>query len=67
MSDMVYCLIGIMLAMLGIGLSIFLQGDYQLESDEYNRRLKALRIRGIGIAFLGLTLAYLIAALFLFS
>jgi uncharacterized protein YjeT (DUF2065 family) len=65
MSDMVYWFIGIMLVMLGIGLSIYLQGDYQLETDEYNRRLKALRIRGIGIAFLGLALAYLIAALFI--
>jgi hypothetical protein len=65
MSDMVYWLIGIVLVMLGIGLSIYLQGDYQLETDEYNRRVKALRMRGIGIAFLVLTLAYLITALFL--
>jgi len=64
MSDMVYWLIGIMLVMLGIGLSIYLQGDYQLETDEYKRRLKALRIKGVGIAFLGLALAYLIVALF---
>ena len=65
MSDMAYWLLGIMLAMLGIGLSIFLQGDYQLETEEYNRRVKALRMRSIGIAFLVLALAYLIAALFL--
>ena len=65
MSDMVYWLIGIMLAMLGIGLSIYLQGDYQLETEEYIRRVKALRMRVIGIAFLCLALAYLIAALFL--
>jgi hypothetical protein len=65
MSDMAYWLIGIMLVMLGIGLSIFLQGDYQLETDEYNRRLKALRMRVIGIGFLALALAYLITALFL--
>jgi len=64
MSDMVYWLIGITLAMLGIGLSIYLQGDYQLESDEYIRRLKASRMKGVGIAFLGLALAYLIVALF---
>ena len=64
MSDMVYWLIGIILAMLGIGLSIFLQGDYQLESEEYKRRLKASRMKGVGIAFLGLALAYLIVALF---
>ena len=64
MSDMVYWLIGITLAMLGIGLSIYLQGDYQLESDEYIRRLKASRMRVIGIGFLCLALAYLITALF---
>ena len=66
MSDMVYWFIGIMLVMLGIGLSIYLQGDYQLASEEYSRRLKALRMRVIGIAFLCLALAYLIAALFVF-
>ena len=65
MSDMAYWLIGIMLVMLGTGLSIYLQGDYQLASEEYNRRVKALRIRGIGIAFLVVALAYLIAALFI--
>jgi len=64
MSDMVYWLIGIILAMLGIGLSIFLQGDYQLESEEYKKRLKASRMKGVGIAFWGLALAYLIVALF---
>jgi len=65
MSDMAYWLIGIMLVMLEIGLAIYLQGDYQLASEEYNRRVKALRIRGIGIAFLVVALAYLIAALFI--
>ena len=65
MSDMAYWLIGIMIVMLGIGLSIFLQGDYQLETEEYIRRVKASRMRVIGIGFLCLALAYLIAALFL--
>ena len=64
MSDMAYWLIGIMIVMLGIGLSIYLQGDYQLETEEYIRRVKASRMRVIGIGFLCLALAYLIAALF---
>ncbi len=64
MSDMAYWLIGIMIVMLGIGLSIYLQGDYQLETEEYIRRVKASRMRVIGIGFLCLALAYLITALF---
>jgi len=60
MSDVIYWLIGIVLAMWGIGLGLFFQGRYSLAEDREEKRRWAERMKRVGIAWLVIGSFYLV-------
>jgi len=60
MSDVIYWLIGIVVAMWGIGLGLFFQGRYSLAEDREEKRRWAERMKRVGIAWLVIGSFYLV-------
>lgn len=66
MNEVVYWLIGIVLAMWGIGLGLFYQGRYLLAPDKEKPR-RARDIKSVGIIWLCIGGFYLIVILLLLA
>ena len=60
MNGVIYWLIGIVLAMWGIGLGLFFQGKYSLAKDGEEKRRWAERMKKVGIAGLVIGSFYLV-------
>ena len=66
MNAVVYWLIGIVLAMFGIGLGLFYQGRYLL-APESEKLKRAKEIKNVGIWWLVIGVIYLIVVLLLIA
>ena len=65
MNEVVYWLIGIVLAMWGIGLGLFYQGRYLLAKDREEKQRRARNMKRVGIIWLCIGLFYFVAVIIL--